>query len=201
MIERVVANGFSAVAFEMPGHGGSSGTAPTLFDFSGAILAISRIYGSFSAVVGHSIGGLAVIMAAKEQPIAKRLVLVSPLARAQGGLTTFARLTGISLSVLHRMQKNIEDHYGVLFSECEIEHLASEISVPMLAIHDREDRMSPCEPVEAWATMHPDVRFVETAGLGHQRILVSEPVIEEFSVFLGAPKVALRLDGLTEYAL
>jgi hypothetical protein len=140
-------------------------------------------------------------MAAGRKEIANRLVLVSPLAQARAGVTTFGRLTGIPIQVLNRMQNRMEIESGVQFSECDLEALASSIHVPILTVHDTTDRMSAFEPVQLWANSHPEVEFLQTDEFGHQKILIANPVIERISSFLGKPRRGLRLDNLTEYAL
>lgn len=201
LIESLVQNGFSCLAFDMPGHGASRMQAPTLFDFSSAIRAINQYYGQFAALISHSLGALASAHAHSSEKVTEQLVLVSPLVTARWGVTKFSELTGIPLPLMDRTQDYIERTSGISFTEYDLAKLTCDVREPILVIHDRKDRMAPFNPVVEWAAQHPETWLLTTKGLGHQRLLFDSNVVQNAINFIGKPKQGLRLDDFSELAL
>ena len=64
--------------------------------------------------------------------------------------------------------------------ECNVRELA----LPALVIHDQHDSDVPWQQGEAVASAWPGARFMQTQGLGHQRILRDHEVVQTSVKFL-----------------
>src|SRR5262249_1117071 len=58
--------GFGTVTFDQPAHGRSTGRQTTLPEMARAVLDVARATGPFAAVVGHSLGGSATLIALRD---------------------------------------------------------------------------------------------------------------------------------------
>ena len=63
LVRELVADGYRVVAFDAPAHGDSPGRATYLLDWVHALQTVQERHGRFAAVVGHSFGGLAALVA------------------------------------------------------------------------------------------------------------------------------------------
>jgi pimeloyl-ACP methyl ester carboxylesterase len=168
--------GYRVIAYDQPAHGLSEGRLTGLPDFAGALREVARHHGGVRAIVGHSLGATAAAYAMSRGLAVERIVLVSPPADIVAYSRRFARWHSIPERVRGLMQSAIEERYGVSWAELDVTRLAPRLQAPALVIHDRGDRMVPWSQGEKFARLWPGARLLATEGLGHNRILQSEPV-------------------------
>ena len=78
-VEPLVAAGMSVVAFDAPGHGDSPGHRLYLPDLADCIAAVAGVAGPLHAIISHSFGCAAVLLAGARHGIdAARNVMISP---------------------------------------------------------------------------------------------------------------------------
>src|SRR5262245_27033253 len=75
-VPALVDRGFSAVAFDAPGHGRSGGRLSSIVDMARALSAVAAKTPRVHAVIAHSLGGAATALALRDGLAAKRTVLV-----------------------------------------------------------------------------------------------------------------------------
>lgn len=201
LIQRLEDAGFSALAFDKPGHGQSGGKFSSLPEFIEVIHAASKYYGPFHAVVAHSLGGLAAGKAVTSQSICNRLVLISPLGSVDSALHTFGTQTGFSEAFLARIKTSVEREYRLKFSDYDFAHLAPSLDVPTLVVHDEADKLTSCEESRNWVERNDLARLMQTQGLGHHRILSDNAVLDAITEHLGTARFDIRNHFLSEYAL
>ena len=84
--------GFSVVAFDAPGHSSSDGKLCDLADFVRALRAVARDYGGVAAVIGHSLGAAACLLAMRKGFKVGAAVLLAPLADPEEYTGRFATI-------------------------------------------------------------------------------------------------------------
>ncbi len=78
-VEPLVRAGLSVVAFDAPGHGDSPGRRLYLTDMADAIIDVERAVGPLHAIVAHSFGAAAVLLAHQRGAVdAARSVMIAP---------------------------------------------------------------------------------------------------------------------------
>lgn len=179
LAEPLVAAGYRAVAFDMPGHGESAGKTSSLIEMAEAVTGMIEHLGSVRAVVAHSAGAAATTIAMRLALPVERLVFVAPPSDLGAFSYQFADLLGVPERVRERMQDRIETRFGVRWAEIAAAALAPTMDRPLLVVHDRDDREVPWESGRFIADRWPEARLVSTRGLGHQRILRDPEVIAE----------------------
>lgn len=169
--------GYAVVAFDQPGHGRSGGRLATLPDFTRHLFAVGEHYGPAAAVIGHSLGGAATLLAMARGMRAERAVLIAPAADPVAAVKRFARFLWVGEDLCRRMFAHFETRIGISFDSQQAHRNAPNIARPALIVHDLDDREVPWAEGERYARYWPDSRLLSTQGLGHNRIADDRAVI------------------------
>src|SRR5437762_3823588 len=180
----LLASGFRVVTFDAPGHGASSGRLSSGPEFARAALAVATAVGPVSAVVGHSLGGFASALAIERGLGARRAVFISPSADVNTYSAQFASLLGVRDPVMASMRARLERRLGFEWKQMDVPRFAPAMRIPLLVIHDREDREVRWDDGAAIAAAWPGAQLVTTTGLGHHRIVSDGAVIRQVLAFL-----------------
>jgi pimeloyl-ACP methyl ester carboxylesterase len=186
MAQAVAARGYRAVAFDHPAHGQSSGRTATIPDMADAIQDAADQLGGARSLIAHSLGAVAATVAMARGLAVERAVFVAPPVRPDQWLIRFGRAVGLPASAEPSLVAAIEARAGVPVSAVRPLELAGSLSVPLLVVHDREDRRVPYAEGQALARVWPGARLLTTQGLGHTRLLSSPTAIEAAVDFIGA---------------
>lgn len=177
--------GYRVVGVDLPGHGASEGGQADGFEIASAIRGVAAALGDVRALVGHSMGATTSLYAASEGMPVDALVLLAPSPRLDNALKTFARLLSLSPNAVEGLKATIERRYGRgvwgTFSGLRV---ASNVRVPGLIVHDKDDPQVEFEDAEALHAAWPGSRLFTTESLGHARILRDPKVIEAVTSFL-----------------
>ena len=164
--------GFSVVAFDGPAHGESRGRRTSLPEFAHAVSAAVRVIdGAPAAILGHSMGAAASVLALRDGVESNAMVLVAPPARPVDYLLEFAELLWMPRGALLRVAGRVEERYGLLWKDLDLPRLVQRFDHPMLLVHDEEDRDASFAHGRELADAWPGAEMISTRGLGHTRIL------------------------------
>lgn len=181
----VVDGGMRAVAFDAPGHGQSTGWRATMPEFAASVEAVAAHQGSVHAVVGHSLGGAANILAMDRGLRVNRAVTIAAPADIPSWVLRFRDTFGISERVYAGMQRNMERRLQVTWQDLDIPVLARRLAIPGLVVHDRHDPDVPWSDGETLAEAWPNARLHTTERLGHRSVLRDPAVVRRVVEFLG----------------
>jgi pimeloyl-ACP methyl ester carboxylesterase len=199
-VEPLVRAGFQAVALDAPSHGmsGPSQLGPkhaTLFDFSDAMLAISRQMSSIAGVIAHSGGCAAAAWALRQRPDwpVRRLVFIAPFGSPARYMRLFQTMVGLSDRAMQKFREDTERQFRFQWRDFEVVAIAEAVKTPpLLVLHDKEDRETAWQDGADIAAKWPNATLQTTTGLGHNRILRDPAVVESVVSFLGAPRGSRR---------
>jgi pimeloyl-ACP methyl ester carboxylesterase len=180
----LLSDGYRVVTFDAPGHGASSGRLSSGPEFARAAQAVANAVGPVSHVVGHSLGGFASGLAMERGLAIRRAVFLAPSANVNTYSAQFAALFGVHAPVMASMRGRLERRLGFAWKDLNIPALAGGMQVPLLVIHDREDREVLWNDGAAIAQAWPGAELVTTTGLGHHRIVSDPAVIRQVVTFL-----------------
>ncbi len=184
-VEPLVDEGFSVVVFDAPAHGASLGTEATIADFADSLLALERHVGRPAAVIAHSLGTLATLLAVRRGLSASAIVLIAvPSPRER--LAYFQDALRLPETVTGKLREIIEHRVGVSWSDVEGPALAAGLAVPALVVHDRNDKEAQTRNAEATVEALSNATLDLTDGLGHRRILSDARAISEVTSFVAA---------------
>src|SRR5690606_27440175 len=120
--------------------------------------------------VAHSIGAFALQYALYRNnlPELRRAVLMAAAGEASDFFDYFRTYLKLSPKTLRLLTEKFEEELGNPPAYYSTLSFAKNISIPLLLIHDKEDRDTSPLQTEKLATILPDARLILTEGLGHQ---------------------------------
>jgi pimeloyl-ACP methyl ester carboxylesterase len=178
--------GFRVVTFDMPAHGGSTGQQISVFDMSRAIRAVAEVFSPTRAVIAHSLGGAASILALSEGLKVDRVVLLAPAAEPRHFAKVLARMLGFSKTRTDGMLKRIENRLGMRFEDASTLRMVPKMNVPVLVMHDPHDAEVPFEHGKSIAQAWPGARLEQLNEMGHRRMLRNPNTISAVTAFIAA---------------
>lgn len=184
-VEPLVAAGMSVVAFDAPAHGDTAGHRLYLTDHADAVAAVAGAIGPLHAVIAHSFGAAAVLLAhARGGVDALRNVLISPNVFVEDSFERFSRTLGLDDADRSLLEHHVALSSGIALDSLRLDRLAGARDSGLLVVHDREDREVAFEQGEQLAETWPNAQLQATTGLGHRRILRDPSVIDAAVAFV-----------------
>lgn len=184
LVQALRGQGFAVYALDAPAHGASGGTVFTVKLYADVLRELMPSLQP-DVLVGHSAGGMAAVFMlqrAPEIPL-QRLVLLSVPSELEQLMDTFRRMSYMGERVFRGMQRAFERRYGWQMADFSLSRFITEVDVPGLLLHDRED---PVAPYTGALELHHHWRgstFIPFEGLGHS--LPGEQVIQTIVDYLG----------------
>jgi pimeloyl-ACP methyl ester carboxylesterase len=180
----LTAAGFRVVAFDHPAHGSSAGRRSNMLEFRDALLAVAAATGPLTAVVGHSLGATAAILALDRGLRVDKVALIAPPLDPTEFARPFAAGLGLPEPLIRRLLDQLRAFVRADLGDRDAMEVARGQALPALFVHDRDDRAVPIAGGEALAAAWTGARLVITTGLGHRRILNATRVLGEVTRFL-----------------
>jgi pimeloyl-ACP methyl ester carboxylesterase len=196
-VDPLVEAGHRVVSFDAPGHGMSSQSMAgrglsTLPEFIESLRAAVNRYGEPHAVIAHSFGAAAVVLAVLDGLPAGRVAVIAPVADPIGFSYTFAKTIGFGERIRTRFLKILEKRVGASMDVYDIPKRMRTADLtalpPLLIMHDLGDRQVPVASGEYLHGMWPGAVFDPWTSLGHFRILVDPDVVRRVVSFSSAPR-------------
>ena len=187
------AAGYAVVGFDQVGHGRSSGRRSTLPDFAEVLAAVAARQGPCAALIGHSLGGSASLLALADGLQAKRAVLIAPAADPIAAASRFGRVVGLAERLSAHLYDEYEARHPLRVASLQAHLKAPSIARPALIVHDLADREVPWAEGERYARHWPGARLLTTTGLDHHRVVDDAGVIDAALRFLRGETVGERV--------
>ncbi len=178
--------GFNVISFDGLAHGVSEGEETNLLEHSEVVTALMKRHRDIYAVIGHSFGGSAAVLALARHSIKcpKLVALASPVCM-DGVLERFCKPFGIPRKVRKQMEKLAFQRYGLPFRQLNLDlWINSIINTRILWIHDRDDQVVPFEDALYLKRHSPELDLVETNNLGHNNLIWDVGVVKTVLEFI-----------------
>ena len=176
--------GYSTISFDAPAHGKSKGNYSIMTEFIASILELEKQYGSFEFAIGHSLGGMSVLNAIKQNLNVKKAVTIGAGDIIQDIIDDFIKKLELKPEYGIKLRDHFEKRFVGKMDDYSAYKAAAEIKIPVLIMHDKEDDDV---PVKAAYHIHEHLQGSElmiTEGLGHRKILGDEAVINKIKEFI-----------------
>jgi pimeloyl-ACP methyl ester carboxylesterase len=172
--------GMSAVAFDNFGHGDSEGDRATIVDVAGAVHVLGDRYGPFHAIIAHSFGGLCAYHAVRTGVSVERMVTIAAVCDFGYLPEWFSAQLGLRRGITEDLRRRSETFFRPetdIWERFSATYRATEWTVPLLVIHDENDKEISVTQGQQIAAAYPRAEYMETRGLGHRRILGDPDVL------------------------
>jgi pimeloyl-ACP methyl ester carboxylesterase len=176
--------GYSTISFDAPAHGKSEGSTTIMTEFIASILAIEKQFGPFEYAIGHSLGGMSIINAIKQNLTIKKAVIIGSGDLIQDIIDDFIQNLQLKPKVGDQMRIHFENKYGVVMNNYSTSVAASQVKIPVLIIHDENDDDVHIKAAYSIHKHLPNSKLIITKELGHRKILGNQKVIDEIKEFL-----------------
>jgi pimeloyl-ACP methyl ester carboxylesterase len=184
------------VVLDAPAHGASDGDRASMPGFRNALLRVIDANGVPHALVGHSLGGLAVLAAIASRANSgaeslPRAVSIGAPSTVDRPMSRFLRRHEGSPAVHAAMIRQLERRWHFRWPDLDTAALAAQAAAgggaPLLVVHADDDVQVPVIESEGLAADWPGaVRWLAPAGSGHVRILRETSVVERIVAFVTA---------------
>ena len=176
--------GLRAVALDGPAHGRTRFGFAHPASFAEALHEVAAELRDVHAIVGHSMGAGATLLALSEGLVANRVVSIAAASSMTGVLRRFADALALPDVAADRFIGGVERIVGRPAEDLDVRRLAAGIHIPGLVVHDSGDRHVPYADATRVASAWPAARLLTTHGLGHNRILSDPAVVAEVVEFV-----------------
>lgn len=183
-VEGLLAQGYSVVAIDMPGHGRSPGNSSNAHLFTQAVLLAQKELGDFSVVIGHSMGASATSIAVGNGLTPDKMILISGPSSIENSIRHFTRIIGFNKRTSDHFIKKIAHYVGVPFHQLDATNLLKECEIPTLLIHDESDKEVLHSESKRLEGVLQNSHLMTTQGFGHRKILKAQPVLKAISDFV-----------------
>jgi len=176
---------YTIYAVQPVGHGDSRAARSHPGRFIEASLeAIEYLDSSFDVAIGHSLGAAALVSVQALTEGFDSMVLVSSPATIEGVLNRFARLLNLGKRSKLHFITTMEETVGIPVEELNLLSIAEAVKVPVLLIHDTDDREVPVSESKSLSLAFENSEIFRTAGCGHSRLLKNPEVTQRIMHFL-----------------
>jgi pimeloyl-ACP methyl ester carboxylesterase len=176
--------GHGVVLFDGPGHGASSGRLASVPLFAAAVRAMASHLGTVRAAVAHSMGAPATALAALDGLPLEAAVFVAPPRSPAAFFDHFCAAFGMPPSLAEGVRARLERRFGMRLVDLDLPRFARRATLPLLVVHDADDKEVPWENGDAIAGAWPGARLLTTTGLGHRRVLRDPDVLTRATAFI-----------------
>jgi pimeloyl-ACP methyl ester carboxylesterase len=182
------AAGFSVIGIDAPAHGESPGRLSDLPRFRDCLAEVLRTHSPVHAVVGHSLGGGAVltVLAETGEHHPERICLVGVPSDMEYILESFAMMLALNEPARASLHRRFERRFGRSARDISVAAAAAHVRIPVLVVHDEDDNVAPISQGLALVEALPRATLWRTRGLGHSGALRDPDTIAEIIRFLVA---------------
>jgi pimeloyl-ACP methyl ester carboxylesterase len=182
--DELIKKGFMIISFDAPAHGKSKGSSTIMIEFIASILELEKKYGPFEYAIGHSLGGMSILNALKQNFTVKKAVTIGSGDVIQDIIDDFVKNLKLKPEYGLRLKDHFETKFVGKMDDYSAYKAAQMVQIPVLVIHDQND-----EDVSVNSAYHIDKHLAHsqlliTEGLGHRKIVGDPAVIEAILKFI-----------------
>ena len=185
IIKELVKIGYKVYGIDAPGHGKSSGVESSVLLFESALQKLNKLKGPPVTFIGHSLGGAVGFFALRNGIEIKKIVSIGAPSMPEEIMKEFISKIGLKNTSFKYLESAFENKFKQPFANFTVlKWVQPPPAIPVLIIHDKDDRDAPFHHAEKLKEKLPKAEFIVTQGLGHNRILRDEEVIKKVISFI-----------------
>ena len=182
--DKMLELGYATISFDAPAHGKSEGKTTLMPEFIDSILEIEKQFGPFEFAIGHSLGGMSILNAIKQNLNVKKAVIIGSGDIIQDIIDDFIQKLQLKPKIGLLLKNYFEEKFKEPMENYAASFSAKSVTIPVLIIHDSNDDDV---AIKAAHNIHKHLKnttLMITEGLGHRKILGDTKVIETIKEFI-----------------
>jgi pimeloyl-ACP methyl ester carboxylesterase len=184
----LVTRGFEVLAFDAPAHGNSEGDTTNAIEYSEMIKQVMEKFGPIEHFIAHSFGGISLSLALEQVPHNEntKIAFIAPATETTSAVDgAFKMLKLKNETVRDEFEKIILKLTGKNVAWFSMRRAMDNIKASILWVHDEDDDITPwADALKVKEDNHPNIKFVLTKGLGHNKIYHDDDVKNVVTAFL-----------------
>ncbi len=182
--DELIALDYSTISFDAPAHGKSKGNSTIMTEFIASILVLEQQFGPFEFAIGHSLGGMSILNAIKQNLKVKKAIIIGSGDIIQDIIDDFVKKLKLKPNIGILLRNHFEKKYNQKMNDYSASEAAKAVKIPVLIVHDTDDT-----DVNVKAAHHIKENLLNseimiTSGLGHRKILGNKEVINKIIEFI-----------------
>ena len=182
--DKMLELGYATISFDAPAHGKSEGKTTLMPEFISSIIEIEKQFGPFEFAIGHSLGGMSILNAIKQNLNVKKAVIIGSGDIIQDIIDDFIQKLQLKPKIGLLLKNYFEEKFKEPMENYAASFSAKSVTIPILIIHDSNDDDV---AIKAAHNIHKHLKnstLMITEGLGHRKILGDAKVIETIKEFI-----------------
>ncbi|OAJ94819.1 alpha/beta hydrolase [Vibrio bivalvicida] len=180
LMEHIASRGYTALAYDHPGHGQSGGVYGHIPAFVHGLEAILDSVDDVAGLVGHSMGTASSIECHHQKLVDKPFLLIAPVLDYLDNLFGSVARSGYSMRLFNAVVSEVEDQYHYPIQSVDPYNKLKLRSAQTIIVHDQGDKFTKFEVSQKAAQEMENVMLVATQGQGHGRVMKCAEVMESF---------------------
>ena len=182
--DRLLPLGYSTVSFDAPAHGMSPGKKTNIIEFIDCIHHLDKLYGTFTAAIGHSLGGMSLLNAVQNNLNIQKLVIIGTANTVTVITINFVKNLQLPQKVATLLKSYFDKKYQLDLDDFSGSVSAEGVTIPTLVIHDINDVDVHYSAAGEINEKLKNGKVLLTEGLGHRKILGDPSVIDQILEFI-----------------
>ena len=185
LMEHIAAKGFTAFAYDQPGHGKSGGVYGHIPAFVHCLEQVLDNNGEVYGVVAHSMGTASALECRHAKIAQCPMLLIAPVLDYLDNLFGSVERSGYSMKLFQEVVEEIEQQYRYPIHIIDpYQHLMHRESKTII-VHDKGDRFTKYSVSQKAAEEGEKVTLISTSGEGHGRVMKCQQVMDSFDKLMG----------------
>jgi len=180
LIQHLLALDYRVISFDAPGNGSSEGVLTNLLLYVDGIYQVIEKCGAPWAIIGHSLGAMANVIAVNHLSLHPTLLLsITPLVNLENYFTTQLLHIGIDKKLIDQFYRDFFEAFHVEANLFDLNRLYENALDNHWLLYDENDKISPYEFMEDFLNKNPTIRAKAFNQVGHENMLKNEEVLSE----------------------
>ena len=197
LVKPLIEAGRSVFAIDCWGHGDSPGQESHGVAFVESIMLCNQEHGPFDAVIGHSLGATATLVAAGRGLKISRAVLLAP-PEMTTAIKRFVRKKKLSDDAIRAFTPALERKVRMREEDFLLKQVAGNVKIPVMIVHDPADREVPIADAREIAQNLQQGVLVQVSGCGHRLLVKASEVINTAVDFVTGASVHAVIQSATK---
>ncbi|NOJ21547.1 alpha/beta hydrolase [Vibrio coralliilyticus] len=180
LMEHIASQGYTALAYDHPGHGESGGLYGHIPAFVHGLEAILDSVDEVAGLVGHSMGTASAIECHHQKLVDKPLLLIAPVLDYLDNLFGSVARSGYSMRLFSAVVSEVEEQYRYPIQSIDPYNKLKLRQSKTIIVHDEGDKFTKFSVSQKAAQDMKNVTLVATQGQGHGRVMKCPQVMQSF---------------------